>query len=186
MSARVVYSFNVSLDGYINSSSGSLEWGGVDEELHAWFNDRARESSADIYGRRLYETMAAHWPFALDDPDSSPVEQDFARIWNATPKIVFSRTLETAPFAQRLMRTDIVDEIAGLKNEFDGEIGVGGAMLANSLVARDLIDEYRLIVHPVVIGGGTPFFPPGVQLSLRLTETHHFGNGAFLLRYERR
>jgi dihydrofolate reductase len=186
MTARVVYSMNVSADGYINSPTGSIEWGNVDEEVHSWFNDRAREQSADIYGRRLYEVMAGHWPYALDDPDTSEVERDFARIWNSTPKIVFSRTLESAPSADRLLRTDVADEIDGLKAEFDGEIGVGGATIASALIRRNLVDEYRLIVHPVFLGGGTPFFPTGAQLDLQLTDTRRFGNGAVLLVYRPR
>lgn len=186
MTARVVYLLNVSLDGYINDPAGSLDWATVDEELHSWFNDRERETSAEIYGRRLYETMAAHWPFAEADPDTSPVELEFARAWNATPRVVFSRTLENAEFATRLLRTNVVDEIEGLKKEFDGDVGAGGATLASALVERSLVDVYRLVVHPVVLGGGTPFFPPGVKLDLRLTETRRFANGAVLLGYEAR
>ncbi len=187
MSARVVYSMSVSLDGYINSRTGSLDWVGIDEEIHAWFNDRAREAPAFVYGRRLYETMAAYWPFALDDPDTSPVEADFARIWQPKPKIVFSRTLESVGWNSRLVRTDIVAALPALKAEFDGELDVGGATLAAPLVAANLIDEYRVVLHPVLIGGGTPFFPPlKDQVDLRLTETHQFGSGAVVLTYERR
>ena len=186
MTARVVYLMNVSLDGYINDVSGSPDWGTVDEELHSWFNDRERETSAEIYGRRLYETMAAYWPSAQDDPNASPVELEFARAWNATPRIVFSRTLESAEHAARLLRTDVVDEIDGLKTEFGGEIGIGGATIASALVERNLVDAYQLVVHPVVLGGGTPYFPPGVRLDLRLTETRRFATGAVLLAYEAR
>src|SRR3954454_7758904 len=145
MTARVVYSFSVSLDGYINDSKGSLEWADVDEEIHGWFNDRARESSADLYGRRLYETMAAYWQTALDDPDVSPVEREFAQIWNALPRIVFSRTLDAAPAATRLVRSNIVDALPALKAEFGGDIGVGGATIAAPLIERNLIDEYRMV-----------------------------------------
>lgn len=183
MTARVVYLLNVSLDGYINDSAGSLEWSTVDDELHSWFNERERETSAEIYGRRLYETMAVYWPFAEANPDASPVEIDFARAWSATPRIVFSRTLESAPYASRLLRTDVIDEIEELKKEFDGELGIGGATIAAALVERDLVDVYRLVVHPVVLGGGTPYFPPGIHLDLRLTDTRRFANGAVFLEY---
>lgn len=186
MTARVVYSMNVSADGYINSPSGSIEWGNVDDELHSWFNDRARETSADIYGRRVYEIMAGHWPYALNDPETTEVEREFARIWNDTPKVVFSRTLDSVPAADRLLRTNVLDEIDALKSEFEGEIAVAGATIAASLVERNLIDEYRPVVHPAVLGGGTPFFPPGAQLDLRLIDSHRFGNGAVLLVYRPR
>jgi dihydrofolate reductase len=183
VTGRLVYTFNVSLDGYINDRNGDISWGSVDDELHGWFNDNARASAADLYGRRLYELMSAYWPNALHDPDTPPVERDFARVWNALPRIVFSRTLETAPHATRLLHVDVVDAVDDLKREFDGDIGVGGATLASSLVERNLIDEYQLIVHPVVVGGGTPYFPPGARLDLRLIETRQFGNGALLMRY---
>lgn len=185
MTARVTYSMNVSLDGFINSPSGSLEWANVDEELHAWFNDRAREASAFIYGRRLYETMAAYWPTALDDPE--PVIRDFAAIWNSKPKVVFSRTLTEVGPGTSLLDTDILGALPALKDQFDGELDVGGATLAGSLVARNLVDAYRIVVHPVLIGGGTPFFPAlERQLDLVLTDSHRFTNGAVLLTYEPR
>ncbi|MEP7379821.1 MAG: dihydrofolate reductase family protein [Chloroflexota bacterium] len=186
MTAKVIYSMNVSLDGFINSSGGALDWAEVDEEIHGWFNDSARNAAADLYGRRMYELMAAYWPFALDDPDAGAVERDFAQIWNKVPKVVFSRTLESAPYAERLLRSDIADEIARLKAEFDGDLGIGGATIAAALIARNLVDEYRMVVHPAVLGAGTPYFPPGVQLDLRLIETRPFANGAVLVAYEPR
>ncbi|MEP7361194.1 MAG: dihydrofolate reductase family protein [Chloroflexota bacterium] len=184
--ARVVYLMNVSLDGYINDVAGSPNWASVDEELHGWFNEVERALSAEIYGRRLYETMAAYWPFAENDPGASVVELDFARAWNATPRIVFSRSLETAEHATRLLRTDVVDELPALTAEFDGDLGIGGATIAAPLIERNLVDVYRLVVHPVVLGGGTPYFPPGAALDLRLIETRRFGNGAVLVTYEPR
>jgi len=186
MSAKVVYSFSVSLDGYVNSPDGSLDWIDMDEQIHGWFNERSRETAADVYGRRMYETMTPYWPNALGDPDTTPVEREFAQIWNALPHIVFSRTLDKAEWADRLLRGNIVDELPGLMSEFDGQLDVGGATIAAPLIERNLIDEYRLVVHPVVIGGGTPYFPAGVRLDLHLIETRRFDNGAVLLAYEPR
>jgi len=187
MSARVVYSMSVSLDGYINSASGSLDWVDIDEELHGWFNDRAREAGAFVYGRRLYETMVPYWPNALDDPDVTPVERDFAIIWRDKPKIVFSSTLESVDFNCRLVREDILTALPALKEEFDGDLDVGGATLAAPLVAANLVDEYLVVVHPVLLGGGTPFFPAHIdRLDLEPTSTDRFTNGATLLTYRPR
>src|SRR3954447_14143016 len=118
MTARVIYSMSVSLDGYINDASGSLDWADIDEEIHGWFNDRARESAAFIYGRRLYETMIPYWPLALDDLDLSPVEREFAEVFRDVPKVVFSSTLESVEHNSRLVRDDIVAALPGLKEEF--------------------------------------------------------------------
>jgi dihydrofolate reductase len=178
---------SVSLDGYINDASGSLAWVGMDEELHSWFNDRARETGAFVYGRRLYETMVPYWPLALDDPDAEPVEREFAAIFRDTPKLVFSSTLESVDHGCRLLRDDIVSALPALKQEFDGELDLGGATLAAPVVAANLVDEYRLVVHPVLLGGGTPFFPEGMDpIDLELVDTHRFNNGATLLTYRPR
>ncbi len=181
---RLTYSMNVSLDGFINDAAGSLDWIGMDEEIHAWFNDRAREADAFVYGRRMWQTMAPYWPNALADADEPPVIRDFAEIWNAKPKVVFSSTLERVEHGARLMRGDVAEAIAALQGEFPGELDVGGATLAAPLIRRGLVDEYRLVIHPVVVGAGTRFLPPlDSPLPLRLIETGRFGSGATLAIY---
>lgn len=181
---RLIYSLNVSLDGYVETLDKGLDWTTVDDELHAWFNDRFRELAASIYGRGLYETMAAHWPHAADDPNATPVELEFARIWNATPRYVFSSSLAEVSWNSRLVRDDVVEGFARVRAEVDGDIEIGGATLAASFMRHGLIDVYQLIVHPVAIGGGTPFFPNGAPpRTLRLTDTHRFASGVVLLEY---
>ncbi len=181
---RLIYSMSVSLDGYINDAAGSLDWVDMDAEIHAWFNDRAREADVFLYGRRLWETMADYWPDAEADDDATPVELDFARIWKAKPKIVFSSTLASIGHGARLERGDVVDAMSGLREEFAGDIDVGGATLAAPLVRNGLVDEYRLVIHPVLVGAGTPFFPPlEAPRRLRLVETGRFGSGATLAIY---
>jgi len=182
---RLIYAFNVSLDGYIETPSHSLDWADVDEEVHAWFNDRAREVDAFLYGRRLYETMAAYWPRGAEDPDGTPATHDFARIWNAKPKIVFSRTLATVDWNSRLVQGDVGEILGALRREFDGDLDVGGARLAAEFIERGLVDVFRLVIHPVVLGGGTPFFPAaGARFPVRPTDSLEFGNGVRLLEYE--
>ena len=121
---KLIYSMNVSLDGFVETPDHSLEWADVDEELHAWFNDLARESAASIYGRRMYEVMSSYWPTAGSDPNATPVEREYAAIWAEQPKIVFSRTLDAVGFGCRLVKGDIGDELAKLRQEFDGDIDV--------------------------------------------------------------
>ena len=182
---KVVYLMNVSLDGFINTPEGSLEWATVDDELHRWFNEQSRGSAVVVYGRRLYETMAAYWPTAEQDPNASETEREYARIWNPQPKVVFSRTLERVDWNSRLVRDDVVGEIARLKAGVDGEIEVGGPTLARDVIRAGLVDEYRMVVHPVVLGAGTRFFPDlDVPIGLRLIETKTFGSGATYLGYE--
>lgn len=182
---RLVYALNVSLDGYVETPTGSLDWADVDEDVHTWFNDLARDTDAFLYGTGMYETMAGYWPHGADDPDASPAMRDFARIWNPKPKIVFSRSLAEVAWNSRLVRGDVGDELAALRREFDGDLGVGGATLAASFIERDLVDVFRLVVHPVVLGAGTPFFPPVARrIRLRPTGTGEFGNGVRLLEYE--
>lgn len=175
---------NVSLDGYVETPDHSLDWTTVDDELHTWFNDRTRELDASIYGRRLYELMAAYWPTAESDSSATEAMLDFARIWNAMPKIVFSSTLETVDRNSRLASGDVGDELTRLRSEFDGDLAVGGPTLAAQFIRRGLVDEYRLLVHPVVLGAGTPFFPVlKTPIRLRQTETRRFVSGVTYVGY---
>jgi dihydrofolate reductase len=184
---KLIYSMNVSLDGYVETPEHSLDWANVDEELHSWFNDRAREVDASLYGRRMYELMAGYWPTAETDPSATPAMREFARIWNPMPKIVFSSTLTTVDWNSRLVRGDVGAELARLRTEFDGDLDVSGATLAAEFIRRGLVEEYQLLVHPVVLGAGTPFFPElDSPIPLRLTETRTFESGVTYLGYTAR
>jgi dihydrofolate reductase len=180
---KLIYSMGVSLDGFIAGPGGDIP--APDEELHRFHNEQARATGADLYGRRLYETMR-YWETAGEQNPSAPeYEHEFERIWKDTRKLVFSRTLESVAPGYELVRTDLAETVAALKAEPGGELASGGAGLAASLLALGLIDEIRPIVHPVVLGGGTPFLPAlDTPLDLRLVETRTFGSGPVFLRYE--
>ena len=181
---RLIYLMNVSLDGFVETPDRSLDWATVDEELHTWFNHQERATAASLYGRRLYELMNAYWPTAGSDPDATPAILDFARIWNDKPKIVFSRTLDAVEGNSRLVRGDVGEELTKLRTEFDGDLEVGGPTLAAQFIERGLVDEYRLVVHPVILGAGTPFFPAlSRPVGLELRETRTFESGAIYLGY---
>jgi len=178
---KLIYSFGVSLDGFIAGPGGEIP--APDEELHRFHNEQARATGADLYGRRLYEVMR-YWETA-EEQNPSPPALEFARIWKATPKLVFSRTLKSVGPGYELVNTGFAERVAALKAEPGGELACGGASLAASLLALGLVDEIRPIVHPVVLGGGTPFLPAlDSPLDLRLVETRSFGSGAVYLRYE--
>ena len=190
----VIYSMMSSLDGFIERTPPAdvrpndphlLDWVIIDEELHSFANAEAREAGAFLYGRRLYENMAAFWPTAETLPDMPGYVFDFARIWKSKPKIVFSTTLDKVEWNSRLVKKDVAEEVERLKSEPGGYLTVGGANLASTLIELDLIDEIRLIVHPVLIGSGTPFFPPvATSINLHLLETITFGSGVVYLRYD--
>jgi dihydrofolate reductase len=171
----LVYSMAVSLDGYIAGPDGDFDWSAPDEELHRFHNERVRGLSAHLLGRRLYETMV-YWE--TDDPGWGEVEREFAGIWRPLPKVVFSTTLDTVEGNARLARGSVADELA----QFDGEVGIGGPGLAASAI--DVIDEFELFISPVVVGGGTPFFPPR-RIDLELVETRTFASRVTYLRYRR-
>jgi dihydrofolate reductase len=156
----------------------------MDEELHRWFNDRQRTLAAEFYGRRLYELMNPYWPTAASNPDASPVEREYGELWVKTLKIVFSSTPQQVEGNARQATGTIEEELERARAEFDGNLGVGGPTLAAEFIRRGLVDEYQLVVHPAVIGGGTPFFPRGVNRKLRLTDTRKFGSGVIALTYE--
>ena len=181
---KLIYLLNTSLDGFIETPDHSLDWATVDEELHSWFNDQTRAVDATLYGRRLWEVMSGHWPTAGDDPSTSDVEREFARIWNAMPKVVFSTTLEHVEHNARLVQGDVGQVLEDVRREFDGDLGVAGPNLAGQFVRRGLVDEYQLIVHPVVLGAGTPFWPElDAPLRLRPVEKHTFSSGVELRTY---
>jgi dihydrofolate reductase len=181
---RVIYSMTVSLDGYIADPGGEIDWSAPDEELHQFHNDRVRELAAHFLGRRLYEVMR-YWDSA--DPDWGSVEREFAAIWQALPRIVFSTTLDAVEGGARLATNGIADEVAALRAQpGEGDIGVGGAGLAADFIRLGLVDEYQLFVSPVVLGGGTPFFPPlDERLELELVESRTFASRVQYLRYTR-
>ena len=183
--STLIYSMGVSADGRIAAADRDIGWAAPDEELHRFHNEQARELGLHLLGRRLYEVMA-YWETAEERNPSAPEHQlEFARIWKALPKIVFSKTLETVEGDTRLSRGDPVEEVRALKEESRGDIAVGGAELASTLTAHGLIDEYRLFVTPVVVGAGKPFFAGDTRMDLELVETRTFGSGVVYTRYRR-
>ena len=181
---KLIYLLNVSLDGFIETPDHRLDWAMIDEEIHGWFNRQMRSLDATLYGRRLYEVMAAHWPTAEEEPGVTDVEREFARIWNPLPKIVFSSSLDRVDHNSRLVHGDVGEVLEEVRRDFSGDIGVAGANLAGQFVRRGLVDEYKLMVHPVVLGAGTPYWPSlDEPQPLRLTETRTFASGTQLLSY---
>jgi dihydrofolate reductase len=185
MVRKLIYSMGVSLDGFIAGPDGEIDWSAPDEELHRFHNQQARETDAYLYGRRLYEVMIP-WETAAETPSAPESALEFARIWKDTPKIVFSKTLENVEGNARLVSDNPAEEVARLKEEPGKELAVGGAGLASTFIELGLIDEYRLFVSPVVLGRGTPFFPPlDEKINLELVETRTFGSRVVYVRYRR-
>jgi dihydrofolate reductase len=173
---------NVSLDGYTASRDGAIDWAATDEELMAFFIERTRSMEALVYGRRLFETMSAYWPTAESDPNITEQRLDYARVWNSKPKVVVSNSLREAPAGWRLTRGEPEQILEELRRDFSDDLEIGGPTLAADFVRRGLVDEYQLVVHPVIVGGGTPFFPDLERpTGLRLLESHPFARGAVYL-----
>jgi len=180
---KVIYSMFVSLDGFIEGPNRELDWHIVDEELHRFVNDQQGEFDTYLYGRRMYEVMA-YWETADRNPSSPEYELEFARIWKSVPKIVFSKTLPHVQGNARLVRDNVAAEITKLKAQPGKDMDLGGPTIASTFMQLGLIDEYRLFVHPVVLGGGTRMFPTSNDtVNLRLVETRTFGSGVVYLRY---
>jgi dihydrofolate reductase len=181
--ATLVYTAITSLDGYIEDSDGNFDWAAPDAEVHAFVNDRERPAGTYLYGRRMYETMQ-YWETADSLPDSSAVSLDFAKLWQAADKIVYSTTIETVGTARtRIERSFDPDAIRALKATADRDITVGGPDLAAHALRAGLVDEINLYVGPVVVGGGKPALPSDLFLSLELLDERRFGNGVVYLRY---
>lgn len=184
---RLSYSMLVSLDGYIEDADGSVDFTVPDEELHRHFNERELEVGTHLYGRLMYEAMVPFWSSAEDDASIPDYAREYAHNWQRAENVVFSRTLERVEHGARLVRDGAVAEVRRLKALPGKELDVGGANLAATLMAAGLIDEYRLYVNPVVVGGGKPYFPAGVRMAgLELAEVARFGGGVVMLRYEAR
>ena len=183
---RLIYGLNLTLDGFVETPSHGLDWSTVDDELHQWFNDRYRTVEASLYGRRLYELMSEYWPTAGSDPNATDTEREFSAIWLNTPKIVFSSKLDVVDWNSRLARGPVEEEYQRLRAEYSGDMEVGGATLAASFIRAGLVDMYQLIIHPVILGSGTRFFPEQESpVPLRLTESHTFSSGVVYLGYSR-
>lgn len=183
---KIILMMSVSVDGFFEGPERDISWHLVDEELHQHFNDECRAMGAFMDGRITYELMAEFWPTADQDPDSTAAMAEFAGIWRDKPKFVFSRTLTTAEWNTTVIHDVVPEEIAELKAQPGGDLALSGANLAATFMRHTLIDEYRLYVHPVVLGQGRPLFQsPDTRMDLTLAGTRSFGNGVVLLRYER-
>jgi len=183
---KIILMVSVSLDGFFEGPDRDISWGLVDEELHQHFNDECRAMGAFMDGRITYELMAEFWPTAEQDPDCTPVMAEFAGIWRDMPKLVYSRTLTSAEWNTTVIHDVVPEEIEQLKEQPGGDLALNGANLAATFMRHNLIDEYRIYVHPVVLGRGHPLFQsPDVRLNLTLAGTQTFGNGVVQLRYER-
>jgi len=175
----------VSLDGFVEGPNRELDWPIIDEELHTFVNDQQSAIDTYLYGRRMYQLMVKDWPTVDTAPSAPGYMVEFARIWKSMAKIVFSKTLDQVEWNSRLVRGNIAEEVARLKVQPGKDMLLGGANLASTFMRLGLIDEYRLFVHPVVVGGGTPFFPTlDDTLKLRLVETRTFGSGVVYLCYQ--
>jgi dihydrofolate reductase len=182
---KVIYKMSVSLDGFIAGPDGEIDWSVPDEELFRFHTQQMLEIGTHLCGRRLYEEML-YWETVEENPSASELELEFARIWKAIPKIVFSKTLEKAEGNYMLVRDGVAEEVAELKERRGKDVAVGGAGLASALTKLGLIDEYRLFVSPVVLGGGTPYFPAlDEKINLELLETRTFGSRVNYVRYRR-
>ncbi len=180
----VIYSMSVSLDGYIAGPDGSFDWTTPDEEVFRFWIDQTRELAAHVMGRRLYETML-YWETADQNPALDFDTREWASVWRPLPKVVFSTTLSGVEGNARLASGSLVEEIERLRGEpGDGDIGIGGATLAGEAAQLGLIDEFRSIVIPVVVGGRIPFYPQCERrLDLELIESRTFSSRVVYLRY---
>jgi dihydrofolate reductase len=182
---KLIYSMTVSLDGFIAGRDGEIDWSPPDEERHRFHNQEVRAVGVQLCGRRLYEVMR-YWDTAEENPSAPDYELEFARIWKQTPKLVFSKTLESVEGNAKLASGSVVDEVARLKEQPGKDLAVGGAGLASALVRLNLVDEYRLFVSPVALGGGTPYFPAmDDRINLELIETKTFASRVVYVRYRR-
>lgn len=181
--ARLIYTTIASLDGYIEDPDGRFDFAVPDAEMHGWLNERERSVGTYLYGRRIYETMR-YWETGGHEPEHSPAERDYAAIWRAADKIVYSTTLEAVTTARtRLERRFDADAVRALKTSAERDVGIGSMGVAADAFAAGLVDEFQVYLHPIAVGGGKPALPPGQRLPLELIERHEFGSGVVYLGY---
>jgi dihydrofolate reductase len=184
--ANLIYSAISSLDGYIEDREGNFDWAMPDEEVHSFINDLERTIGTYLCGRRMYETMMV-WETDPDLAADSPLTQDFAEIWQAANKIVYSKTLAVASTRRTQIERDFNPEaIQQLKKTAQHDISIGGPELATHAFQAGLIDECNLFLAPIMVGGGKPSLPDHVRLELELVDERRFGNGMVFLRYRTR
>ncbi len=180
--AKLIYSAIASLDGYVADEDGNFDWAEPDKEVHNFVNDLERSVGTYLFGRRMYETMV-YWESA-DTSDKPPFIQDFAEIWRAADKIVYSRTLEAVASAKTRIERDFDPEaVRRMKGSADRDITVGGPELAAQAIKAGLVDELQLFLAPNVVGGGKQSLPDGVRMKLELLDERRFGSGVAYLRY---
>jgi dihydrofolate reductase len=180
----VVYVASISVDGFLGAADQDNDWVVPDPELHRHFNELDGSFDEHLYGRRMYELMSEYWPTADHLPDAPDYVVEYARLWRAIPKTVFSKSLSRVDWHSRLFAGDALEEVARLKAEPGGSMGIGGAVLATSLARAGLIDEFRFYVMPTIVGAGTPIFQTlGRHIDLTTCEVREFSAGAVLLRY---
>jgi dihydrofolate reductase len=183
--AKLIYSAIMSLDGYTADEQGNFDWAAPDEEVHRFVNDLQRPVGTYLYGRRMYEVMSA-WE-TMGTPDQPPVMLDFARIWQAADKLVYSRTLESVSSARtRIERQFDPEAVRQLKAATGPDITVGGPHLAAQAIQAGLVDEYHLFLTPTVVGAGNQALPDHVRLDLDLQDERRFASGVVFLRYRQR
>jgi dihydrofolate reductase len=181
--AELIYLAIMSLDGYVADEQGNFDWSRPDETVHSFVNDLERPVGTYLYGRRVYEVMTG-WETMHELPDLSPATYDFARIWQAAEKVVYSRTLpEVTTSRTRLEREFDADTVRAMKASAATDISIGGAELAGIAIAAGLVDQLHFLVSPVAVGGGKPALPPGVRVDLELRDHRRFPNGVVHLHY---
>ena len=184
--AKLIYSAITSLDGDIADEDGNFDWAAPDQEVHTFVNDLERPIGTYLYGRRMYEVMAP-WETDPTLATQSPVMRDFAELWQAADKVVYSRTLETASTARTRIQRDFDPEaVRQLKATAGRDLTVGGPDLAAQAIKAGLVDEFQLLLAPIIVGGGRPSLPSNLRLELELLDERRFGNGMVHLRYATR
>jgi dihydrofolate reductase len=184
--AKLIYSAITSLDGYIADEDGNFDWAAPDEEVHAFVNDLERPVGTYLYGRRMYEVMA-FWETAHTFADQRPVMRDFAKLWQAADKVVYSKTLAAVSSAKTRIERDFDPEaVRQLKASAGRDLSVGGPHLAAEAIKAGLVDEYHLFLVPFMVGGGNQSLPDNVRVQLELLDERRFGGGVVFLRYRTR